>query len=657
MKRAELKNGVRDSTRSILVNAAIDRRNLRFVAIGLLGIVIDLLVFQVLFASGANLEPSQIISFFAGALLNFALNARGGLSRSKQQSSIRGILYCRFLLVALLVLILRSALLMLLIGNWHWQPQTAIVVAILMATAVFLVGAVFFIYLQSDASEDPAVRWPVITISIVTYVLILKLIFMGCVNLIPEEAYYWNYAQHLDWGYLDHPPMVAWLIWLSTSVLGKSELSVRLPAYLCWIIAAIFMFRLTLNLYDRSAAFRTILLLAVLPIYFGLGFFMTPDAPLYAAWAGCLYFLERALIAQNSRAWWGVGMCIGVGMLSKYTVALLGLGTLMFLLIDQQSRRWLFRPEPYIAAIMSVILFSPVFLWNMRNGWVSFAFQGSNRWEGSYDFSLHVLFGTILLLLTPTGLLAIVRVLLPQRLEGASAIQTDNKKRQYLWAVTYTLVPLSVFVIYSLFYQPKLNWTAPIWLAAIPLLAWDMVPPWGQVKGSLAQFSRRLWMPTIITLLFIHGGSFYYISLGLPGAGPMTADRLFGEWRALANSVETVKRQIELKTGSKPVVVGMDKNFISSELSFYDLVDHDGPKNTGGPHFFGNRSLMWAFWFPRSAAIGRNFLMVDLNRKRVMHPSLPQYFETISDVFEETLKKDGRVVGYFYWRVGYRYRG
>jgi dolichol-phosphate mannosyltransferase len=657
MKRAELKNGVRDSTRSILVNAAIDRRNLRFVAIGLLGIVIDLLVFQVLFASGANLEPSQIISFFAGALSNFALNARGGLSRSKHPSSVRGMLYCRFLLVALLVLILRSALLMLLIGNWHWQPQTAIVVAILLATAVFLVGAVFFIYLQSDASEDPAVRWPVITISIVTYVLILKLIFMGCVNLIPEEAYYWNYAQHLDWGYLDHPPMVAWLIWLSTSALGKSELSVRLPAYLCWIIAAIFMFRLTLNLYDKSAAFRTILLLAVLPIYFGLGFFMTPDAPLYAAWAGCLYFLERALIAQNSRAWWGVGMCIGVGMLSKYTVALLGLGTLMFLLIDRQSRRWLFRPEPYIAAIMSVILFSPVFLWNMRNGWVSFAFQGSNRWEGSYDFSLHVLFGTILLLLTPTGVLAIVRVLLPQRLEGASAIQTDNKKRQYLWAVTYTLVPLSVFVIYSLFYQPKLNWTAPIWLAAIPLLAWDMVPPWGQVKGSLAQFSRRLWMPTIIALLFIHGGSFYYISLGLPGAGPMTADRLFGEWQALANSVETVKRKIELKTGSKPVVVGMDKNFISSELSFYAPVDHDGPKNTGGPHFFGNRSLMWAFWFPRSAAIGRNFLMIDLNRKRLMHPSLPQYFGTISDVFEETLKKDGRVVGYFYWRVGYRYRG
>src|SRR5262249_48238337 len=137
----------------------------------------------------------------------------------------------------------------------------------------------FFIYLQSDTSEDSTLRWPVVTISIVTYVLILKVIFMGSVNLIPEEAYYWNYAQHLDWGYLDHPPMVAWLIWLSTAIFGKSELSFRLPAYVCWIVAAIFMSLLPLNLYDRPPAFRIILLLAVLPISFGLGFFMTQTLP------------------------------------------------------------------------------------------------------------------------------------------------------------------------------------------------------------------------------------------------------------------------------------------------------------------------------------------------------------------------------------------
>ena len=185
-----------ESTRSILVNAANDKCNMRFVYIALLSMALDLLVFQVLFALGANLELAQITSFLAGAILSFALNADGGASELKH-SSIR---WTRFLLVALLALLMRSAVLMLVVGSWHWQPQTAIFVAIPMATVVFQVGAVFFIYLQSDASENPAIRWSVITISVVAYVLILKLIFMGCVNLIPEEAYYWNYAQSFGLG-------------------------------------------------------------------------------------------------------------------------------------------------------------------------------------------------------------------------------------------------------------------------------------------------------------------------------------------------------------------------------------------------------------------------------------------------------------------------
>jgi putative flippase GtrA len=145
MKQAEPKNPVWDSTRSTLVTAVIDRCNMRFLGVGLLSMVIDLLVFQVLFASGANLELSQILSFFAGAILSFALNADGGASELKQSSIRWAALYARFLLVALLALLLRSAVLMLLVGNWHWQPQTAILVAIPMAAAVFHVGAVFYI--------------------------------------------------------------------------------------------------------------------------------------------------------------------------------------------------------------------------------------------------------------------------------------------------------------------------------------------------------------------------------------------------------------------------------------------------------------------------------------------------------------------------------
>src|SRR5262249_44146526 len=146
----------------------------------------------------------------------------------------------------------------------------------------------------------------------------------------------------------------------------------------------------------------------------GLGFFMSPDAPLFAAWAGCLYSLERALVEGNRRAWWWAGIWLGLGMLSKYSIALLGAGALVFILIDRQSRRWLFRAEPYKAAIVSAILFSPVLLWNFQNNWISFVFQSSGRWSGSHEFGLHVLLGACLLILTPLGLLGIIWLLVPR---------------------------------------------------------------------------------------------------------------------------------------------------------------------------------------------------------------------------------------------------
>jgi dolichol-phosphate mannosyltransferase len=629
-----------------MANAVIDGCTMRLVGVSLLGMVIDFLVFEGLLALGIAAELSQITSFFAGAIVIFGLNAGAFRAAPAQaKGSVRWALCGRVLLVVLLTLLLRNGVFSLLTRDWHWQPHAAIPVAILIGTIILLAGAVLLVF-------PSVISWPVLTISMAVYLLLLKLTFVGFVNLIPEEAYYWNYAQRLDIGYLDHPPMVAWLIWLSTTILGRSEVAVRLPAFVCWIAAAIFTFRLTQNLYGRRAAFGAVLFLAALPFYFGMGFFMTPDPPLLAAWAGCLYFLERALIGDKRGAWMWAGVCLGIGMLSKYTIALLGVGSLTFMLIDRHSRSWLLRSEPYVATLAAAVLFSPVILWNVQNDWASFVFQSSNRWLGSHEFGLHVLFGAVVLILTPLGLVGAVWLLLTKRSEKIS-YQTDIRRRQYLWTVIFTLVPLSVFIVFSLLNKPKLNWTAPVWLAAIPLLASDMANTSNQVKGWWAMCSRRLWMPTIIILLFTYGLSFEYVTRGMPGAGLMTPGRLFGEWRQLADKVAKIETTIEAKTGLKPFTVGMDRNFIASELSFYNNTAF----NTGGPHLFGSRSLMWAVWAPRSAAVGRNLLLIDFDRKRITSPAFAQYFDRIGEVSQETLENSGRVVGYFYWRVGYGYKG
>jgi dolichol-phosphate mannosyltransferase len=309
--------------------------------------------------------------------------------------------------------------------------------------------------------HSQSIRWRVLALGVLGYVVLLRFVFLGTLNLVPEEAYYWNYAQHLDIGYLDHPPMVAWMIWVGTKLAGDTEFGVRIGASLSWLVATFFCFQLTRNLYGKTTAFVAVMMFCTLPFFFATGLLMTPDAPLTAAWAGALYFLERALIGGRREAWLGVGLCMGFGMLSKYTIALLGPATLLFVLLDPGLRRWLWQPWPYLAALIAAVIFSPVVIWNLLNDWASFSFQGEQRLEKPMHFSLPMLMGSIVVMLTPVGLVAASRTLVA-RSSGPDANWLADRRswladRRNAFIATYTLVPLSVFVGFSFPCGPGLS--------------------------------------------------------------------------------------------------------------------------------------------------------------------------------------------------------
>src|SRR5215216_3425727 len=111
-------------TLSILIGLLCAPINKRVAVVGVLGMVIDLVLFQALVAVGANAELSQMASFFSGAILCFSLNARGTLAQPRQSGRKLGwALYGQLLTISLLALLLRSALLLLFADHWHWQPQ------------------------------------------------------------------------------------------------------------------------------------------------------------------------------------------------------------------------------------------------------------------------------------------------------------------------------------------------------------------------------------------------------------------------------------------------------------------------------------------------------------------------------------------------------
>lgn len=470
---------------------------------------------------------------------------------------------------------------------------------------------------------------------------LLRVAFLAKPDLFPEEAYYWNYAVHLDIGYLDHPPMVAWLIHLGTALFGDGEFGVRIGVVLCSLVTAFFTYRLTTLLFDSRAGVIAVLLVQLLPFFFLTGFMMTPDAPLTACWAGGLYFLALALLREKASAWCGLGVCLGLGMLSKYTIALLGPATLLFLVLDARSRRWFRHPTPYVAVALSIVIFSPVIIWNARHQWASFAFQSADRVAEVRRFSTHELFLAILALLTP-----VIMLLAWKALRGVPG--EDARRR--LFARIYTLVPLSVFVLFSLTHRVKLNWTGPLWLAVLPLIAAAIVD---QPPG----FLRRAWIGTVAFLVLVHVTFLAHLAFGFPWIGYAKDMALLPVgWSEMGRALEARRAAIPVPAGGKVMLVGLDKNFIASEAAFYHSHPRDAVPETTGAHLFGSRALMYEFWFPPKEQEGATLLLVsfdrgDLDRRRVRDRS-----ERQGEIVESWIERGGKKVRPYFTRVVENYR-
>jgi len=505
-------------------------------------------------------------------------------------------------------------------------------------------------------------NWRRAALGVAALAIVLRLVFAWRVELMPEETYYWNYARHLDIGYLDHPPMVGWLIAAGTAAFGHTEFGVRVGALCCLAAVGFFSFRLTREMFDEASGWAAVVLAQALPFFFLTGFLMTPDAPLTAAWSGMLYFVYQALIKERARAWWGVGVALGLGLLSKYTIVLLGFSALLFMVIDPRSRHWFKRVEPYAAALLATMIFSPVIAWNARNEFASFAFQTSRRLADRPQFALFKLIGSVLVLLTPTGAVAATWAL-TQSSDGArgteasgatasgaeSAVEAERRRRQRFIQVT-VLTPLAVFALFSLRHEVKLDWTGAPWIASLPVLAAGIVQP----LHRMGRWIARAWVPTVIAMLLLYGAGLCYLTLDIPYVGyGRHAELVPVGWRELGRDVGAIAADIRGRTGTDPLIVGMDRYAIASELAFY-LPDRDkAVSDTTSGHLFGQVGLMYERWFPAARQSGRLLLLVAWSPAELSDGALADRVERLDPIQQEVLTRDKHLIRPFFYRVAY----
>jgi dolichol-phosphate mannosyltransferase len=484
--------------------------------------------------------------------------------------------------------------------------------------------------------------WPVSAMVVVGYAFCLRLLYAKLVELLPEETYYWNYSRHLDIGYLDHPPMVAWLIRAGSAAFGDGEFGVRFGALCCGALAALFVYRLTRNVFGETSALLAVALTQALPFFFLSGLLMTPDAPLTAAWAAALYFLERALIGGSARAWLGVGISIGIGLISKYTIGLLGVAALLFMVLDPPSRRWFRRWEPYAALLIAVCVFAPVLIWNAQHQWASFAFQTSRRLAEAPRFSAHKLVGGAMVLLTPVGLVA----------AGIALCGAMSGRAQRLLQAA-VLVPIAVFAMFSLRHEVKLDWTGAPWTAALPLMAGGFARGAG---GGAGRWLRAAWPPTVLAMLLFYGAGLYYLAVGVPGLGYSRHTELVPVgWRDFGRQIGGIADALRAQVGDDLLVVGMDRYAIASELAFYSNDQARSVASTTSAHLFDGVGLMYERWFPAGRQSGRPLLLVAWDPADLAEPHLMQRAAGLGPVEEGVLMRDGGIVRRYYYRFARNY--
>ncbi len=184
-------------------------------------------------------------------------------------------------------------------------------------------------------------------------------------------------AHHLAWGYVAWPPVTPFLARLSLTLFGPSLIGLR-----SFAVVAEGMVMLLTGLMVRDLGGRRwaqvlgAVAVATTPnsiIQGGLFQYETFD---YLCWVLLAFTVIRLCKSENPRWWLGIGAAIGLGMITKYTIAFSVVGVIVGILVTR-NRRYLTTLWPWAGALLSLVIWLPNVLWQVQNHWISLDFLAS----------------------------------------------------------------------------------------------------------------------------------------------------------------------------------------------------------------------------------------------------------------------------------------
>jgi len=277
--------------------------------------------------------------------------------------------------------------------------------------------------------------------------------------LTPDESLHWMQGHNLAWGFRDHPPVTAFLSFLSRTAFGVSTPSARLFAILSTTACSLIAFGILKEAgFSEKTACRGGVLTQLVPM-FAFGFIMVPVFPFAAIIFAAEYFFVRALRTGRLSDHLLWGLVLGISSLSYYITVTAVFGMLVFCIIDGRGRECVSSGRFWAGVAAAGVVASPNVWWNLSQGKDSAVwFQLVERSPYAFRPDFFLAFLAISVLIAgPIILNAAIRT--PKSLSGRGA----------LFAVLF-VVPLAGFLLLSLVREAGAHWAVVAFLNA-PLVA------------------------------------------------------------------------------------------------------------------------------------------------------------------------------------------
>jgi 4-amino-4-deoxy-L-arabinose transferase-like glycosyltransferase len=274
-----------------------------------------------------------------------------------------------------------------------------------------------------------------------------------------DEAQYWVWSQNPSLSYLSKGPLIPSLIAISNKVLGQTYLGLKFFSYAAYLGTVITLSLAAFKLTGKKESFYTGLLLSALsPGIFILGGIASTDIFLFFFWSLTILCYVCFIKDRDEKWFYVIGISTGLGILAKLTMVLLPLSILLYFLATD-LRKYFLNIHIYLSALVTVLISSPILIWNSQNNWLTLFHEIDHLVSEAPTFNPEILLFT-LILTVPSVLFLFIKEIREK---------VFNLKFDYLIYPIFLMIIF--FIVKSFTGKIQLNWSIPVFLGLVPILA------------------------------------------------------------------------------------------------------------------------------------------------------------------------------------------